>query len=94
VDHDGRPRNPANAITTWPGAPSAAQLQDRYQSVTGRIMENWAFYEVFTQWKSIIIIEGLYSAHVGGTAANPAVKRFETETPRHLARLLECDALR
>jgi aminoglycoside phosphotransferase (APT) family kinase protein len=94
LDHDGSMRNPANAITLWPGAATADQLLGRYQGATGRAMDNWAFYDVFTQWKGIIIIEGLYSAHVSGSAANPAVQRFETETPRHLAQLLGSDALR
>jgi aminoglycoside phosphotransferase (APT) family kinase protein len=87
-------RNPANAITFWPGAPTAAQLRDHYARVTGRVMDDWAFYDVFTRWKGIIIIEGLYSAHVEGTAANAAVARFETESLRHLAQLLASDALR
>jgi aminoglycoside phosphotransferase (APT) family kinase protein len=93
ADTDGEVRNPANVITRWPGAPTAAELRSRYERVTTRAMENWQFYEVFTQWKGIIIIEGLYSAHVGGTAANPAVQRFETESPRQLAQLLESGAL-
>jgi aminoglycoside phosphotransferase (APT) family kinase protein len=94
VQDDGQVRNPANAITLWPGAPTAAELLDHYQRTSGRNMEDWAFYEVFTRWKGIIIIEGLYSAHVDGTAANPGVQRFETESPRHVAELLESDALR
>jgi aminoglycoside phosphotransferase (APT) family kinase protein len=89
AEDDGQVRNPANAITLWPGAPTAAQLLDRYQRASGRNMENWAFYEVFTRWKGIAIIEGLYSAHVNGTAANPAVERFETVSPQHLAQLLD-----
>jgi aminoglycoside phosphotransferase (APT) family kinase protein len=81
-------RNPANVIATWPGAPDRFALQRRYEMATGRKIENWNFYEVFTLWKGTIITEGLYSAYVSGTAANQAVVRFETQVPEQVERLL------
>lgn len=86
---DGGVKNPANVITTWPGAPSAAELLDRYERSSGRTIPNWLFYEAFSMWKGAIITEGLYSQFVEGTAANPAVIRFREEVPAQVARLCE-----
>ena len=73
--------NPANYLTTWPGAPTRREMIERYQATTGRSVENELFYRVFSTWKGIIVTEGLYSAYLRGNAANPAVARFEAEVP-------------
>jgi aminoglycoside phosphotransferase (APT) family kinase protein len=84
---DGGVKNPGNVITTWDGAPRAADLLDRYERASGRTVGDWTFYEAFTMWKGAIITEGLYSQFVGGTAANPAVIRFREEVPAQVAQL-------
>ena len=86
---DGGVKNPANVITTWPGAPPAADLLARYEQASGRTIGDWTFYEAFTMWKGAIITEGLYSQFVHGTAANPAVIRFREEVPAQVAKLCE-----
>ncbi|HEY2750234.1 phosphotransferase family protein [Phenylobacterium sp.] len=78
--------NPANYLTTWPGAPSRSAMMDRYQAQTGRAVENELFYRVFSTWKGIIVTEGLYDAFLKGEAANPAVARFETQVPAQVER--------
>jgi len=88
-DSDRRVRNPANVITTWAGAPSAADLLERYERASGRTIDDWTFYQAFTMWKGAIITEGLYSQFVHGTAANPAVVRFREEVPAQVAKLRE-----
>jgi aminoglycoside phosphotransferase (APT) family kinase protein len=86
---DGGGRNAANVITTWAGAPSAADLLDRYARARGRSAGNWTFYQAFTLWKRAVMTEGLYSRYVNGTAANPAVARFREDVPRQVANLRE-----
>ncbi len=86
---DGGVANPANVITTWDGAPAAAELLDRYERASGRTIADWTFYEAFTMWKGAIITEGLYSQFVEGTAANPAVIRFREQVPAQVAKLRE-----
>jgi|HubBroStandDraft_2_1064218.scaffolds.fasta_scaffold01523_3 aminoglycoside phosphotransferase (APT) family kinase protein len=86
---DGGARNPANVITTWPGAPSGDSLMARYESASGRRIDDWLFYEAFSRWKGVVIREGLYSQYVQGTAANPAVIRFREDVPAQVAILRE-----
>jgi aminoglycoside phosphotransferase (APT) family kinase protein len=78
---EGRSGNPANYVTTWPGAWSRERMLEHYARTSGRDLSDEHFYRVFSTWKGIIVTEGLYSAFLDGTAANPAVARFETEIP-------------
>lgn len=81
-------RNPANGITLLPGSLSASQMFARYEARTGRTLQNFEFYEVFSMWKGAVILEGLYSAYLEGTAANENVARFEYEVPQSVEKLL------
>lgn len=73
--------NPANAkVAQAPGAHSAEQMIDRYESLTGRDFRSQRrFYEAFSLYKSIGIFEGIH-ARSGAT-------RFADEPPELVRRL-------
>jgi len=76
--------NPANYVTTWPGARTREQMLERYSARTGRLLKDELFYRLFSFWKGIIVTEGLYSAYLDGRNATPLVVRFETQIPARL----------
>jgi aminoglycoside phosphotransferase (APT) family kinase protein len=85
----GRSGNPANVVTEWPGALTQEAMFERYAARTGRTQADTNFYRVFSAWKGIVILEGLYSSFLQGNAANPSVERFREQVPAQLARALE-----
>jgi aminoglycoside phosphotransferase (APT) family kinase protein len=80
--------NPANDALTDLGAPSAADLLARYERRTGRHVEHRHWYEVFTLWKSVGILENLHARHVAGTGVDPSGTRFGELAAAQLARAL------
>ncbi|MBB3601737.1 aminoglycoside phosphotransferase (APT) family kinase protein [Mycolicibacterium sp. BK556] len=53
-----------------------AQLQDRYAQQTGRALEQFDWYQVFSAWKLAIVLEGSYAKHVLGQSRNPVHEVF------------------
>jgi len=49
-----------------PGYPSREEILERYAKRSGRDLSNIDYYVAFAQWKSVCIIEGVYSRYVGG----------------------------
>ena len=74
--------NPANdVVATGPGAVGRDDLVSRYARATGRDIEaHTAFYEAFSLWRSVGILEGIH-ARTGGA-------RFVDEVP-HLVATIE-----
>lgn len=80
--------NPANEITSLPGALTADEMFELYHEKSGRSLTNRKFYDVFSAWKGAIILEGLYASYLEGNAANKNVARFEHEVPESVRKLL------
>jgi aminoglycoside phosphotransferase (APT) family kinase protein len=49
-----------------PGFPSREEILERYRKRSGRDLSNINYYVAFSQWKSVCIIEGVYSRYLGG----------------------------
>jgi aminoglycoside phosphotransferase (APT) family kinase protein len=62
-------------VTRVPGAPSRAELADRYAAATGRSVEHLDYYMALAFWKLGAIIEGAYANHVHGTLNSPEYAR-------------------
>ncbi len=80
--------NPAAWITRLPGSLSREEAIELYERKSGAPFENQTFYRAFSMWKSIAILEGLYSLYVEGRAADPSVARFEHSVPQQLSELV------
>jgi aminoglycoside phosphotransferase (APT) family kinase protein len=64
---------PGDAESAWNGTATSApgfwdrrQLAERYESVSGRSIEQLDFYVAFAYWKLACILEGVYSRYLGG----------------------------
>ena len=80
--------NPASWLTALPGSLSPEEAIECYEQKSGAAFEHRTFYRAFSMWKSIAILEGLYSLYVEGRAADPSVARFEQSVPRQLSELV------
>ncbi len=80
--------NPAAWITRLPGSLSREEAIELYEQKSGAPFENQMFYRAFSMWKSIAILEGLYSLYVEGRAAEPSVARFEQSVPQQVSELV------
>jgi aminoglycoside phosphotransferase (APT) family kinase protein len=76
----------SNMITSEPGFATREQLVARYEQRSGRAMRHFQFYLCFAVWKLAIILEGLYSGYLGGTAANQRAAEMEWRVPRLIER--------
>jgi aminoglycoside phosphotransferase (APT) family kinase protein len=61
--------------TRIPGAPSRAELAERYAAATGRSVEHLDYYMALAFWKLGTIIEGAYAQHVAGRLNSPQYAR-------------------
>jgi aminoglycoside phosphotransferase (APT) family kinase protein len=80
--------NPAAWITRLPGSLTREEAIELYEQKSGAPFENQTFYRAFSMWKSIAILEGLYSLYVEGRAADPSVARFEHSVPQQVSELV------
>ncbi len=55
--------------TTAEGFPSRKQMQDIYESASGRDLADLAYYVAFGYWKLACIVQGVYARYAGGAAA-------------------------
>lgn len=55
-----RPDEPSTAIGALPGYPSAAQIIDRYRTVSGRDVSDLHWYEAFAAFKLAVVLEGVH----------------------------------
>jgi aminoglycoside phosphotransferase (APT) family kinase protein len=78
--------NPANDAVTSRGAPGVDELVARYEQRSGRRMQHRRWYEAFTLWKSVGILEGLHARHVAGTGVDADGGRFGALAAAQLAR--------
>ena len=68
-----------------PGAPTRAQLAERYAAVCGRPVEDRLYYEVLALFKLGCIAEGSYYRHIKGVSDTALHADFEWIVPRLIA---------
>jgi aminoglycoside phosphotransferase (APT) family kinase protein len=82
---DDRPDPPAMPLlqgaTRVAGAPSRAELADRYSAATGRSVEHLEYYMALAFWKLAAIIEGAYAHHVAGRLDSQYARDLERGVP-------------
>ncbi|GAB3462381.1 phosphotransferase family protein [Actinophytocola sediminis] len=64
--------------THLPGMPTRAELVDHYCASTGLSAANWTFYEVFGQFRLLVIMQQIYYRYRAGQTNNPAFQHFGT----------------
>jgi aminoglycoside phosphotransferase (APT) family kinase protein len=64
--------------THLPGMPTRAELVDHYCSKMGLSASNWTFYEVFGQFRLLVILQQIYYRYRVGQTNNPAFQHFGT----------------
>lgn len=65
-------RQPSDA----PGMPTRAELSEYYGARTGRVVDNWVFYEVFGLFRLAAILQQIYYRFHLGQTTNPAFQDF------------------
>ncbi|MDQ6618075.1 MAG: phosphotransferase family protein [Actinomycetota bacterium] len=74
-------RQPSDA----PGMPTRAELAAYYCAQTGRVVDDWVFYEVFGLFRLAVIMQQIYYRYHHGQTTNPAFQDFWS-----LVAYLEC----
>ena len=82
---DERPARPAmpgvQAFTRGAGAPSRAELAQRYAEASGRSVEHLPFYLTLALWKLAAIVEGAYAHHLQGNLDTAYASELEHDVP-------------
>jgi aminoglycoside phosphotransferase (APT) family kinase protein len=66
------------------GAPTRAELAERYAAATGRDVSRLDYYLALAFWKLAAIIEGAYANHVAGKLDSVYARRLADDVPRLL----------
>jgi aminoglycoside phosphotransferase (APT) family kinase protein len=78
--------SPLNAFygnaSQLPGAPTRAELAERYAAVSGRPVDNRRYYEILALFKLGCIAEGSYYRHVSGASDTALHADFEWIVPK------------
>ena len=60
---------------------SRAEIVDRYEKGTGRVLRDFPFYQAFAIFKLAIILEGSYARYLRGQADDPLFASFAERVP-------------
>jgi aminoglycoside phosphotransferase (APT) family kinase protein len=60
----------------YTGLPTREEIIDHYRELTGRRIENYAYYEVLANFKVAIVLEGGYARYLNGQATTGKVAHF------------------
>lgn len=74
------------AITRQPGFRRRGDLAERYAEITGRSIDNIAWYQVLAIWKAAIFLEGSYGRYLDGTTDDAFFAGLGEDVPE-LARI-------
>jgi aminoglycoside phosphotransferase (APT) family kinase protein len=82
---EDRPREPAmpklQGVSRVAGAPSRAELAERYAAACGRSVARLDFYMTLAFWKLAAIVEGAYAHNVRGSMDNAYSRALERDVP-------------
>jgi aminoglycoside phosphotransferase (APT) family kinase protein len=86
---DDRPTPPAigwvQAVTRAPGAPSRAELAERYATRSGADLDELDWYLALAFWKLAAIVEGAHAQYRAGELSSDYARDLEDDVPRLLA---------
>jgi aminoglycoside phosphotransferase (APT) family kinase protein len=60
----------------YTGMPSRHEIVTHYRELTGRPIDNFAYYEVLANFKVAIVLEGGYARYLKGQATSPKVAHY------------------
>jgi aminoglycoside phosphotransferase (APT) family kinase protein len=69
------------AVTRTLGAPTRAELAERYAAATGRDISHLLWYQVLGLWKLASIIEAAWGQHVRGELRTEYTAALERDVP-------------
>jgi aminoglycoside phosphotransferase (APT) family kinase protein len=64
-----------------PGYYTRDEMAALYEHKSGRLMRDFAFYQVFSLYKLAIILEGSYSRYLSGQADDPLFATYDQRVP-------------
>ena len=65
-----------HSVTNRPGFPTRRELVARYEELSGRPVEELAWYVTLALWKATVFMEGNYKRAVSGSTDDPYLKTF------------------
>ncbi len=80
-DPDDKAGNVMTSMSTDDGWLTRREMIDLYESLTGRVMREFPFYQAFALFKLAIIMEGSYSRFVRGQADDPLFAGMKERVP-------------
>lgn len=85
-DRPARPAMPkVQGISRGSGAPTRAELAERYARVSGRCVEHLDWYMALAFFKLAAIVEGAYTQYLDGALDSAYARSLEVEVPALLA---------
>jgi aminoglycoside phosphotransferase (APT) family kinase protein len=65
-----------HGVTSRPGFPRRRELVARYEDLSGRSVDDLAWYVALALWKATVFMEGNYKRAVSGSTDDPYLKTF------------------
>ena len=65
-----------HSVTSRPGFPSRRRLVARYEELSGRSVDDLAWYVALALWKATVFMEGNYKRALAGSTDDPYLKTF------------------
>jgi aminoglycoside phosphotransferase (APT) family kinase protein len=81
-DDDDRRRAVVSSMEAGGGYFTRSEMIELYESKSGRVMRDFAFYEIFSLFKLAIIAEGSYARYLSGQADDPVFATYDLRTPQ------------
>jgi aminoglycoside phosphotransferase (APT) family kinase protein len=73
---DGANSFALQSVTRQPGFPTRAELVERYEARSGRVVGQLDWYVTLALWKAVVFMEGNYKRAIAGTTDDPYLKTF------------------
>jgi aminoglycoside phosphotransferase (APT) family kinase protein len=77
------------SVTRQPGFPARAELVERYEARSGRVVGQLDWYVTLALWKAVVFMEGNYKRAIAGTTDDPYLKTFGDGVVQLAQRALE-----
>jgi aminoglycoside phosphotransferase (APT) family kinase protein len=79
---DDRRRAVVSSMEAGGGYFTRNEMIELYERKSGRVMRDFAFYEIFSLFKLAIIAEGSYARYLSGQADDPVFATYDLRTPQ------------
>ncbi len=79
---DDRRRAVVSSMEAGGGYYTRDEMIGLYERRSGRVMRDFAFYEIFSLFKLAIIAEGSYARYLSGQADDPVFATYDLRTPQ------------